>query len=329
MSESPITTFSPTQQSFFYQWWDAWNDFWFRPSAPETLAVMRILTGLMVLYSHAVWTLEFSGFIGGKLLPIAYRANLYKDSSEASFAWSHFDWMPESLWMPMHIIGLLIVVLFIVGWQTKTVAWLTAALVISYANRATGALFGLDQILAFLTLYLAISRCGGAFSVDRWKESPLVVGTRPPTKLSPSNTIATRLIQIHLCVVYLFAGLGKCQGDTWWNGEAIWGALASYEYQTVDMTFMADQMPLVAVITLLTLAWEVSYAALIWPKLTRPIMLVLAIPMHLGIGICMGMMTFGLVMLVANVAFISPTWLQRATVGTSRTTTSLSDRLHQ
>ena len=315
MSDSLNTTDPATQQTFVQptfaqQWRDAWNDFWFRPGAPETLAVIRILTGLMVFYSHAVWTLEFSGFVGGKLLPIAYRTNLYRNSSEASFAWSHFDWLPESLWMPLHIVGLLVVVCFIVGWQTRVVAWLTAALVISYANRATGALFGLDQILAFLTLYLAVSHCGRAFSVDRWMEARRDEG-HISTKLNPLNTIATRLIQIHLCVVYLFAGLGKCQGDTWWNGEAIWGALASYEYQTVDMTFMADQMPLVAVITLLTLAWEISYAALIWPKLTRPIMLALAIPMHLGIGICMGMMTFGLVMLIANIAFISPTWFQR------------------
>jgi hypothetical protein len=109
-------------------------------------------------------------------------------------------------------------------------------------------------------------------------------------------------------VVYLFAGLGKCQGETWWNGEAIWGAVASYEYQTVDMTFMADQMGWVAVVTLMTLVWEVSYAALVWPRLTRPIVLALAVPMHLGIGMCMGMMTFGLIMLVANLAFVEPHW---------------------
>ena len=185
-------------------------------------------------------------------------------------------------------------------------AW-AAALVISYANRATGALFGLDQVLAFLTLYLAVSRCGDAFSVDRWrrKNDPNVTPVAP---VSVFNTIATRLIQVHLCVVYLFAGLGKCQGETWWNGEAIWGAVASYEYQTVDMTFMADQMGWVAVVTLMTLVWEVSYAALVWPRLTRPIVLALAVPMHLGIGMCMGMMTFGLIMLVANLAFVEPHW---------------------
>ena len=298
------------RRSFAKQWADAWNTFWFRPSLPHTLAVIRILTGLMVLYTLAVWTINFDGFIGGQLLPESYRANLYRGTAEAAMAWSHFDWLPQSLQMPAHFVGMLAVVCFILGWQTRIFAWVTALLVISYSNRATGALFGLDQILAFLTLYLAIGNCGGAFSIDSLR-SRNKKSANDDLQVSSINTIATRLMQIHLCVVYLFAGLGKCQGDTWWNGEAIWGALASYEYQTVDMTFMANHMGLVAVITLMTLAWEVSYAALIWPKLTRPIMLVLAIPMHLGIGFCMGMMTFGLIMLIANIAFIPPRWFRR------------------
>jgi len=311
MSDANVNVGRQSEKTFVQQWAEAWNGFWFRPSAPHTLAVMRILTGLMVLYSHTVWTLEFGGFIDEKLLPLGYRANLFGSQLESAFAWSHFDWLPPALGMPAHLIGLLAVVWFVIGWQTKVVSWITAALVISYANRAAGALFGLDQILAFLTLYLAVGNCGGAFSIDHWIKLRMRT-EHNANKPSPWNTIATRLIQIHLCIVYLFAGMGKCQGDTWWNGEAIWGALASHEYQTVNMTFMADHMWLVAVITLVTLFWEVSYTALIWPKLTRPIMLAIAIPMHLSIGICMGMMTFGLVMLIANLAFIDPDWFRRS-----------------
>jgi len=32
----------------------------------------------------------------------------------------------------------------------------------------------------------------------------------------------------------------------------------------------------------------------------------LAIPLHMGIAVCLGMMTFGLVMLIGNLAFVSP-----------------------
>ena len=117
-------------------------------------------------------------------------------------------------------------------------------------------------------------------------------------------------MQLHLCIVYLFAGLGKLQGNTWWDGTAIWGALASYEYQTMDLTFLAHWRWLVNIITLVAVFWELSYAFLVWPRLTRPIYLVLAVLVHLGIGMCMGMMTFGFIMVIANIAFISPGLVQ-------------------
>jgi hypothetical protein len=35
-------------------------------------------------------------------------------------------------------------------------------------------------------------------------------------------------------------------------------------------------------------------------------MLLLAVPLHMGIAICLGMVTFGLIMLVGNLAFVPP-----------------------
>jgi hypothetical protein len=44
---------------------------------------------------------------------------------------------------------------------------------------------------------------------------------------------------------------------------------------------------------------------LVWPRLTRPLALAMAVPVHLGIGLAMGMMEFGLAMITANMAFLS------------------------
>ena len=86
----------------------------------------------------------------------------------------------------------------------------------------------------------------------------------------------------------------------------MWKAIANQEYQSLDMTWMADWPRLLNLATHVTIFWEVFYCALIWPRFTRPIMLILAIPMHLGIAFCLGMITFGLVMLIANLAFVPP-----------------------
>lgn len=265
------------------------------------------MTGCIVFYTHLVWTLELQTFLGPNgLLPQEYRERLF----ENKFAWSHLDWFstPGSL-IVVHIIGLIVIAAFTLGVWTRWMAIAASLLTISYANRGTGALFGLDQINVFLCLYLAIGNSGGAFSIDAWRAQRRGTGQgrRPDTW----TQISTRLIQIHMCIVYLFAAIGKLQGNTWFNGEAVWGALASYEYQTLDMTWLGEHMWLVALLTLGSLAWELAYPALVWPKLTRPIVLAFAVPLHLGIGACMGMMSFGLIMLVGNFAFVEPEWIRR------------------
>ena len=314
--------------NYLKQWADAWNGFWFSLRDSFTLAVMRILVGSIVFYTHLVWTLELSTFLGHDgLLPSEYRHVLFGNA----FGWSHLDWIPSSALMIVHILGLIVVLMFTLGLLTRWTAILTALLVISYANRGTGALFGLDQINAFLCMYLAIGNPGACLSLDSIRRRTIAgkvadttarnesvgQGRAVVNRISPDtvnqqiwNNIATRLIQVHMCVVYLFAAIGKLQGESWFTGEAIWRALASHEYQTIDMTWLADHMWLVAMITLVALAWELAYPALIWPRLSRPLMLVLAILIHLGIGLCMGMLTFGLIMIVGNLAFVEPVALR-------------------
>lgn len=305
-------------------WVTLWNRFWFTPGEHATLCVMRIFVGVMLLYTHAVWTLELPTFFSSAgVFGLEYRT-AYDGGSP--FVWSHFSWFDSPAWMwGTHYVALLVLLAFTLGAWTRVTSILSFLIVVSYANRAGGALFGLDQINSFLTLYLAVGPSGAMYSFDAWRRNRQLdkagqgVTNSQTGKLlsaisvdseSTMANVAIRLMQVHLCVVYLFAGLGKLQGDMWWDGTAIWGAFASYEYQTIDMTFMVHFPWLVNLITLLSLAWEVSYAFLVWPKLTRPIFLALAVLVHLGIGMCMGMITFGIIMIVANMAFLQPAWIR-------------------
>ena len=58
--------------------------------------------------------------------------------------------------------------------------------------------------------------------------------------------------------------------------------------------------------THVTVFWELTYCALVWPRLTRPWVLLMAVFVHGGIVLFLGMPTFGLVMLIGNLAFVSP-----------------------
>lgn len=285
-----------------------WNRFWFAPGDPTVLAIQRLVAGAIIFYTHLVWTLEFEGFFSAdQLLSLEHNRMI----TGSDFAWSHFRWISSLpvLWC-IHGFALVCMFLFWVGFWTRLTGILTALFAISYANRAVGAAFGLDQINVMLAIYLAIAPSGARYSVDAWWKSRSGKNVTGES-CTPWATFVTRLIQVHLSIIYLFAGCGKLLGSTWWSGEALWGAFANAEYQTVDFTWLAAFPLAINLVTHLTLAWEVFYVVLVWPRWSRPIFVGLAILIHMGIGLTMGMIEFGLIMVTANLAFFSPAWVRR------------------
>ncbi|MEW4454163.1 HTTM domain-containing protein [Bremerella sp. JC817] len=288
---------------------DGWNRFWFTPTDPATLGLVRIFGGSMILYTHLVWSIDLNGFMGESgRFSNELVSRMHQGSS---FAWSYlplFDGNPGMLWL-VHIVALIVLLMFTLGWYTRVTSVLAFIITVSYAHRAPGALFGLDQVNVMLAMYLMLGGAGEAFSLDRLLLKRRFPNRKLPTTSTAAN-VSIRLIQLHMCVIYLFAGTGKLLGETWWEGTAIWGAVANSEYQSLDMTWLAHYPLFIAVLTQVSLAWELSYCALVWPRLTRPLVVAMAIPLHLGIAVCMGMITFGLAMLIGNLAFVSP-WVIR------------------
>jgi hypothetical protein len=283
---------------------DGWNRFWFTPADAATLGLIRILAGAMLLYTHLVWSVGLWDFFG----PDGWlSAEAVRSLQRESHAWSYLWWLktPAALWTA-HVAALVVFLLLTLGLFTRVVAILAWLITLAYIHRAPGALFGLDQINVMLAMYLMIGAAGDAYSLDRlWRRSR-AGGTLAPEAPKVSTNIAIRLMQIHMCVIYLFAGMSKLSGPAWWNGTAMWNAFGNLEYQSLDMTWLYAHPWVINLLTHITVFWELYYCALIWPRRLRPMMLALAVPLHMGIAICLGMMTFGLVMLIGNLAFVSP-----------------------
>ncbi len=123
-------------------------------------------------------------------------------------------------------------------------------------------------------------------------------------------TVATRLMQIHLCIIYLFGGIAKLRGEMWWDGSAMWFSAVAYEYQSLDLTWIGRYPFLGSLLTHITIFWETFYGFLVWPRWSRPWMLALAVLVHGGIALFLGMITFGFMMIVANLAFVEPRWIE-------------------
>jgi hypothetical protein len=204
------------------------------------------------------------------------------------------------------LVTLVAAVMLMLGIATPLSAIVSLVGFISAVNRAPLNVFGFDDTLGMLLIAVAVGPAGAVLSVDRLLAPDHAAG-RPSVRAN----LALRLIQVHLCVVYLFSGCGKLLGASWWEGTALWGAAANVQYRTLDLTWLARHPLVVNALTLATLWWEIAYAALIWPRLTRRLFLATALPVHLGIGLAMGMMEFGLAMLAANMAFVPAAFLRR------------------
>jgi len=285
-----------------------WNRFWFSPSDPATLGLIRILAGAMLFYTHLIWSLDLNGFMGQQ--GWINTDTIAKLPEYSPFRWSYFFWIhsPTLMWA-VHIAALVVFALLTIGLFSRTMSVLAFLAAVSYANRASLAQFGLDDVNCMLALYLMVGPCGAAYSVDRWLKRRKA-GGQLPIEPSIGANIAIRLLQLNLCVEYFFSGMGKAQGAPWWNGDAILMVTGMYEYQSWDITWLIHYRFWAEILAHLTVFWELSYCALVWPRLLRPIIIAIGIGMHLGIGLFLGMWTFGLAMIIANLSFVSP-WVVR------------------
>ena len=321
MSESTPQPISVKESIFAYPraLIGAWDSFWFTPRSPHTLGVIRIVTGLMMLYSHLVVASHLFAFVGdnawinNQTIASIHGGDYTPADAARSYLWHLSN--PLLLWLH-HLFTIAVTACFAIGLLTRITAPLAWFLQLMLVHRMTGTLFGLDQVTTMLAMYLMLSPCGSVFSVDKLlRRTFLSDGTDnkrlawlfPSDAPSVSANIATRLIQLHLCIVYLFGGLWKARGTSWWDGTAIWFAISNAQYQSIDITWLGRFPRIFSALAHITVFWEIFYCALVWPKLTRPIALALAVAVHGGIAMFLGMITFGTIMIVANMAFLAPT----------------------
>ncbi|MEZ6062589.1 MAG: HTTM domain-containing protein [Planctomycetaceae bacterium] len=297
------------------RWWRglhaAWNRFWFSAADPAPLGIIRLWIGAILVYAHIVWGLRFDEFLGNNgWIDI----ETLRRMSANGYAITFWKFVPEAWQVPVHVASIAVLTCFWLGLFTRWTAWLTVLIVMSYTNRNPIAAFGLDQIFGILVLYLAIGPSGASWSLDSWRRRRAAGQADPSTgdsncvakirgRPSVSANLAIRLIQLHLCLIYFYAGASKLQGVTWWTGEAIWNVIANREYQTFDLTWLAHHSQVIEVIAHVTILWELSFPALVWVRPLRPIVLAMGVLMHLGIGAFLGMWTFGLAMIAGYWAF--------------------------
>ncbi|MDR3639627.1 MAG: HTTM domain-containing protein [Isosphaeraceae bacterium] len=290
----------------------AWRKFFFTPADPRPLGLIRIIVGSLVVWDLATLGPDLKDYLGsnGWIGPEALRQFLAQTSPGA---WSFWLVVPDRWLMPVWVGCLIVATIFTLGLATRTSAILVWVIALSTARRAPVTLFGFDQMNATWILYLAVTGASGqALSLDRFLATRRVrrqhaAGTNNNSLPRPtvSANIGLRLIQLHLAIVYGSSGLSKLMGVEWWNGTALEMILLTPEFRRLDPAWFFAHRWLLQLATHAALALEISYPVLIWVRPLRPLLLAAVFVMHVSIALMLGLTEFSLVMMAANLAFVT------------------------
>ena len=111
-----------------------------------------------------------------------------------------------------------------------------------------------------------------------------------------------------MCLTQLGGAYGVENSATWWRGEALWWLIAKSESRVLDLTFLNSVTAgyVVNAWTHAIVFGELAFGLLIWKPTARPLLLILATLGWISLAPVTGLVSYSAVMLVANLAFLSP-----------------------
>ena len=304
-----------------------WNRFWFTRSDAMTLSVLRILSGLIALWLHLTLLPDLASYFGpeGMLsVETVRQLGTDPDTGATRYVFSYLSLCRTSGDLQAaHAVGAAVLVMFTIGAFSRVTSVLALAVVLSTIHRGVMLTAEVEPILTMVMCYLCLGPTGAHLSVDRWlarrklhKERNLnhVATAWPEDGPAPTTSaqVATRLIQVHLAAIYAVMVLSKLRSEAWWDGEAVYWLANTSPSALVDLTWLYAYPKTIDAWTHAIVLFELSFALLIWIPLARPLMLSIALVMWLSLAMLTGLVPFCLMMLVANLAFVSPQAMQAA-----------------
>jgi hypothetical protein len=221
-----------------------------------------------------------------------------------------------------YALALVTSVLFMLGWRTRVMSVLFAAVVTSFHARAVFMTDGGDNLILLMSLYLVLTACGRRWSLDarRKRLKALRAGNtpEPPRSLFGGQLRDARtslvavvhncgmfLIAAQVCFLYGAAGLYKVQGPSWSSGTALHYVLNLELFRPwpVLSHFVDEHTLVVAVVGYMTVLLQVAFPFVLFGRLKYPVLATL-LGMHIGIAVLMGLPLFSGAMIVADAVLL-------------------------
>ncbi len=267
--------------------------------AQPNLELFRIVFGLTSALYYAKRLKSASLCLG----PGSISSNLWRMRG-AKWRLSIFALLPRSTWLPKLVIGagLMGSMGVALGWHTSTCAALLLTTQLMLSAELSFVATGTDFVVTIMSGLLMLSPAGTAWSLD--------ASWGPHSGVLPATPVwATRLMQIQVCLIYVFGVAQKLSEAQWRSGWAVYYALHAEVVARPWAAWMARGSKLPRMLSWSTIAIQLlAPIALWWPPTRLPTVVALAI-LHVGLDLCLRLWPFQWLMISCLLLFVDlPTW---------------------
>ena len=296
----------------------AWDRFWHTGAECSTVTLFRIALGLVALS----WGLS----LGLDLQAFYSQSGLLPDPDYAPYRLTLSPWLRTDAALAVAytvLIGSAVAVISGRGFRVAAVLlWL---MVSSFQYDNPLVLNGGDILLRILCSYAALyalflpwgSVASGSRPAGlRWRE--LFRDSVAP-RFPAAPIWLLRLVQIQLTLIYPLSLIDKFRGDTWLDGTATIWALNLIEFERFPLPPVLRESLLVGnILTYGVLATEFVLPFLLWTRRTRLVAVSLGVGLHLVLNYALRLGFFGWIMVVAYLAFLTPSEARTLLLGARR-----------
>ncbi|MDX1953231.1 MAG: HTTM domain-containing protein [Verrucomicrobiota bacterium] len=284
----------------------AWNRFFFDPIAPTSLAIYRILTGLVFLWNAGILFEDVEEFFGDGVL--TEQTALLLNGGQGM---NLFRILPDgNAWIfSFFFIHVLSAIFVTLGFATRVNLILLFLTFTSLCHRNPLIVNSGDSFLRICVFFLIFSPAGAALSIDRLIRLARGKEQGPPALITPW---VLRLIQLQTAWLYFTAYLWKIRGELWMNGTAVYYTTRLEEFWRFPLPYIFEHLWTIKLWTWGTLIIEFAMGTLIWIKELRYWVLLAGILLHLGIDYTMNIPLFGVIMVSAYITFVEPQHIHQA-----------------
>ena len=209
---------------------------------------------------------------------------------------------------------LALVLLFLVGFQTRIVTVLMLVMLVSIQSNNGYVLNGGDTLYRITLLFLVFANLGQHWSVDAWirrrrlerRAGRASFSVVPEYVRNAAHNASLVLCCFQIIVVYFVSGIWKLKGEDWVSGEALFYALridAFMAYPAINELLWQSSL-FIYIATFIALWTQTLFPLAVMWRPTRIFVLVALVFMHLGIAVLLGLWPFSLAMIALDMLFI-------------------------